>query len=414
MAAAFYESEWRITGCKSALRTVNPIRRIVDHLHIPDKSKLIPLSIGDPTVFGNLKPPDAVNNAVERVLKAGKSNGYLPSTGSVAARTAIAARFSCAPHGSSNSPISAEDVVIASGCSGALEMCLKVLAKEGDNVLLPKPGFSLYETICGHIGVECRFYDLLPSRSWECDLQQMEKQITPKTRAILVNNPSNPCGSVFSEEHLRLILAVAERNKLPIISDEIYETITFQGVPFSPMASLSTEVPILTVGGLAKQFLVPGWRVGWIMIHDRKDRFVSVRDGLARLATLILGANSLVQEAIPEIFEETPDSFYSGLNSTLETNASICVRALKEAKGLKVVEPQGAMYMMVEILFDQFDGISTDLEFCQKLLDDEFVFVLPGSCFRAEKFFRIVLCPPEDKLITACERIKKFCESHTK
>ena len=198
-----------------------------------------------------------------------------------------------------------QDVILASGCSGALEIAIKGLLSAGDNIILPRPGFSLYETLAKAYGVECRFYSLKPENSWEADCEEMSAQIDDRTKAILINNPSNPCGCVYSKEHLQSILAVAEKHQVPIIADEIYGNITFEGHQFHPVASLTTEVPVLSVGGIAKEFLVPGWRVGWILIHDRNGAFTEVRKGLMKLTQLIIGANTLVQSAMPAIL--TPE-----------------------------------------------------------------------------------------------------------
>ncbi len=227
-SVARHRAEWFIPASLSSKRTLNPIRAIVDKLVIPLNSgkSLIPLSIGDPTVFGNLQPPPTALAEMTRLLFEGKSNGYAPSTGTVAARTAIATRYS--PAGCSV-PLTPSDVMICSGASGALHIALDAMLESGDNILLPKPGFSLYATICGYLNVEVRYYNLLPEKNWECDLQQMATLVDERTRVLLINNPSNPNGSNFSKLHLHNILAFAERAYLPIISDEIYADMVFQG-----------------------------------------------------------------------------------------------------------------------------------------------------------------------------------------
>ena len=161
-----------------------------------------------------------------------------------------------------------QDVILASGCSGALELAITTLVGPGQTILLPSPGFSIYHTICANRGIQAKNYQCLPDRQWEVDLTQLESLVDSSTRAILVNNPSNPCGSVFSKDHLMEILALAERHKLPIISDEVYEYMVFPPAVFHPLASLSTSVPILTCTGMAKKFIVPGWRIGWVLIHS--------------------------------------------------------------------------------------------------------------------------------------------------
>lgn len=121
-----------------------------------------------------------------------------------------------------------------------------------------------YETILTHRGVEPRFYRLQPERNWEADVKHMRSLCDANTAAILVNNPSNPCGSNYSEAHLRDIIAFADEKRLPIIVDEIYADMVFEGQRFVPLASLSKRVPVISVGGTAKRFMVPGWRLGWV------------------------------------------------------------------------------------------------------------------------------------------------------
>ena len=151
-------------------------------------------------------------------------------------------------------------------------MSISALANPGDNILVPRPGFPLYKTLANGLGINTKEYNLLPLKGWECDLEHMEAMIDENTKAILVNNPSNPCGSVFSQDHLLQILALADKYKVPIIADEIYEHFVFSGAgkKYVPMASLTTTVPVLSCGGLTKRYLVPGWRLGWITIHDRQ------------------------------------------------------------------------------------------------------------------------------------------------
>jgi tyrosine aminotransferase len=141
------------------------------------------------------------------------------------------------------------------------------------------PGFSLYETLASSKGIQCKFYRLDSAKKWEIDLLHLESLIDSNTACIVLNNPSNPCGSVYSENHLKALLAVAEKHKLPIIADEIYADMGFKGEAFHPLAALTTKVPILSCGGLAKKYLVPGWRVGWVCIYDNGE-FGDVRRGL--------------------------------------------------------------------------------------------------------------------------------------
>lgn len=405
------KDKWDIVATDISENTINPIRAIVDTLKIP-KSKdkpLIPLSIGDPTVFGNLEAPDTLVKAVTQAMSGNKFNGYAPSMGVPVAREAIAKRFT-----RESAPLKADDIIIASGCSGALTLAIQAIASTGENILMPRPGFCLYATICGHSGINVKEYNLLPEKQWECDLKHMASLVDSKTKGILINNPSNPTGSNYRKEHLLEILKFAEEHRLPIISDEIYGDMVFKGEEYHPLATLTTEVPILAAGGLAKQYLIPGWRVGWVCVHDRHNRFEKVRTALQKLSTLILGANTLIQGSLPSLFEHTEESYYTGLMDKLETQAKYLSGEMKKMSCLKVIEPQGAMYLMVEILFDKMKDITSDTDFAQKLLDEEFVFVLPGKCFNAPGFVRFVTCPPISMLETAMGRVAAFCARHTK
>lgn len=369
---------------------------------------LIPLSIGDPTVFGNLQPPPTAITALQRLVAEGKSNGYAPSTGTVAARTAIATRFgSSGPH-----PLTPNDVMICSGASGALHIAMDAMLDAGDNILLPKPGFSLYATIAGYLNVEVRYYNLLPERGWECDLDQMATLVDGRTRALLINNPSNPNGSNFTRAHLQQLVAFASRHRLPIISDEIYGDMVFAGHTFTPIADLSEDVPVVTASGLAKQYLVPGWRIGWLLFHDRQGKLAAAKAAALALTQIILGANTLCQALVPTLLLETPLDYYSALNQTLEDQSLFLYESIRAIPGLRPIEPQACMYLMVAIDTARYPAFADDVAFSGALLQEEMLFVLPGSCFMADNYFRLVTCAPRAVLEQAMARLRRFCATH--
>jgi len=242
----------------------------------------------------------------------------------------------------------------------------------------------------------------------------MESLIDKNTAAILINNPSNPCGSVYSKEHLLAVVDIAQNHRLPIISDEIYGDVVFKGHTFYPIAALTDVVPVLAVGGISKVYLAPGWRVGWVVVYDRNNLLREVRSGLLKLSQVILGANTLCQSIIEEALFNTPQSYYDNLINTLSSNASFLVSKMKNIKGLNPISPGGAMYMMVGIETSEFVDIQDDVEFAKKLLEEELVFVLPGRIFKFENFVRLVICPPMDKLAEVCVRLDAFCSRHRK
>lgn len=408
-----HREDWFIPSSLASSRTLNPIRAIVDRLVVPtgtDK-KLLPLSIGDPTVFGNLQPPESAIQELTRIIQSGKANGYAPSTGTKEARSAIARRYtSSSPFGE----LAPDDIMICSGASGALQIAMDACLNAGDNILLPRPGFSLYATIAGYLNVEVRYYDLLPDHNWECDLQQARSLVDERTRAILINNPSNPNGSNFKRTHLEQIVAFAEEMKLLIISDEIYADMVFEGHEFVPIADLSKEVPVIACGGIAKQYVVPGWRIGWLLFHDRAGRLRTVRDAAIRLTQIILGANTIVQALLPSMLLDTPKEYYVALNHTLEVQSLFLYNEINRIPGLQAIEPQACMYLMVRIDVEKFPNFSDDVEFSKGLLQEQMLFVLPGSCFLADNFIRLVTCAPKHILEDAIARLRKFAEAHYK
>lgn len=360
-------------------------------------------------MYGNLEAPKELLETFKANIDSGKYNGYAPSTGYAESRKAIATRYS-----DPISKLNENDIVLTSGCSSALEMAIGVLAEEGDNILIPSPGFSLYQTICDHKGIHVKFYSLDPKNDWSIDLTHLESLIDSRTKAILINNPSNPCGSVFTKEHLVDIVKVAEKHKLPIIADEIYAYMTFEGFEFVPVSSVSSNVPILSCGGIAKGFIVPGWRIGWVAVHDRNELFKEVRVGLHKQSQLILGPNTLAQSILPDALLKTDEVYHKTLLKTLQTNANFLYEKLSLIDGLVAIKAGGAMYTMVGYDKEKLPQFEDDVAFAKALLTEENVFVLPGTIFNFKGFFRLVITPPLEMLEEAVERISSFVSRHRK
>lgn len=406
------EDGWNVHASDRALRTINPIRNLVQNIAVnpPPGKPLIKLSIGDPTTYGNLPPPQEATDAFVAAIRSGKANGYSLSMGTEAARRAVAERYS-----TKMGVLECDDVILTSGTSGALELVLGAIANEGDNVLLPQPGFPLFRTIAEGHGIECRYYTLDAESNWEIRLGDLAKIADSRTKAILVNNPSNPCGSVFSAAHIQALLAVAGALRLPIVADEVYADMVFSKEKFTSIASESVDVPVLSVGGISKQFVVPGWRTGWVTIHDRENILgrSDIRKGLRQLTTRMLVPNTPVQHVIPALLQQrsSDNEAFCALMKTLEQNAEFTMKSLASAKGLRCIRPQGAMYLMVEIDVELL-GFKDDMAFVKGLLDEEGVFVLPGEPFLATNYVRIVFAAPREKLGEAYFRIRSFCGRH--
>ena len=389
--------------------SANPIRIIVDDLVGKENPELelISLAQGDPTAYGHLKPPEEAVAAVISAFSSGNHNGYTASTGSASCRTAIAAAHSC----EGRPPLCRDDVFVTVGCSEALEHCIAVLAAPGSSILLPSPGFPLYETICHRHGIVCRFYSLLPEQGWEADLSSIQRLTDGTTAAVLINNPSNPCGAVYSREHLQEIVQCADELKLPIIADEVYAGMTFDK-RFVPVAEVATGVPVFSVGALSKRWLVPGWRLGWVCVHDVNDNLhgSGVREAINSLCQISLGPSVPLQAAVPSILFNDDKKWLADIMGSLKLAAAISAERASKIEGLSTVTPpQGAMYVLIRVDLSAFKDCPTDVKFAEELLAEESVLVLPGNCFKAPGFVRIVTTVPVSVLQTAWDRIEAFC-----
>ncbi|KAK4536970.1 hypothetical protein CDCA_CDCA10G2995 [Cyanidium caldarium] len=445
-------SKRKYKASNAALRTRNPIRELIEGLDLRSNPRkpVIPLSIGDPTSFGNLAVPPVAEEAVVVVARSQRANGYPPAAGADAAREALARVHSIPAEAGSGEDRSdgwtlrytKQDVVLASGASHALDLCFSALLDAGDNVLLPGVSFPLYETLCAYLGAEVRRYLLDSANGWRATGLEpggaADQLVDDRTVCMVVNNPVNPCGAVYDREHLQALIAFAERHGLIIVADEIYRGIVFDtdvkenaATPtatvvnghdisatlpwdrrYPPLASLSRTVPVLTVDGLAKRYIVPGWRMGWVLVHDPTPDggMREVRRALEGLCMKILGPNSLIQAALPTILERTPPEWNESLRLTLARNARFTCERLGCIPALHIPStPRGAMYVLVQIRDAEMSG----LEFVRRLMAEESVLVLPGECFGATPgFFRVTFCAPLSVLSEAYSRIASFCQRH--
>ena len=427
-------------------RAVNPLRRIVEGLRPPagHPARLLSLTLGDPAAYGAFPPPAALRRAVAaaalaRPLPAAAgalegppdaalvADGYAHSQGGARARAAAAAWMGVARPAGAPRALGWADVTLASGCSGALDLAMAALADEGDVVLLPRPGFSLYAALAAARGVRVRYYDLAAADGWALPAARaaavVASLVCPRTRCLVMCNPSNPCGSVWPAAAVEALVRACEAARLPVVSDEIYGRLVFPSSPhaFVSPATYARTVPVLAAGGTAKEFLVPGWRMGWLAVHDAPALgcdATPLRDGIAALAQMTLGPCTLLQAALPAVLTPAPGSadaaelaaFHADTCARLQEHADVFARRLAAAPGIAVVPPLGAMYLMLELAPGAFnDGAPDDVAFAQALLAEENVAVFPGSAFGGHGYVRVVTCAPLDMLAEAADRIAAFC-----
>ena len=216
------------------------------------------LNIGDPILFGFQTPPHLIE-AVERAMRDGQ-NGYTPAAGVIEAREAVAADF--AARGLAVSP---ERVLLTAGASEGIDLALSVLVDRGDEVLVSVPTYPLYTGVLAKLGAQAVYYRTDPANGWQPDLDHIISLITPRTRALVVIDPNNPTGAVYSPECRRALIDVAERYNFVLISDEGYTDLAYDG-PVPPLGSYNPDAPIISFSSLSKAYLAPGWRAGWMAV----------------------------------------------------------------------------------------------------------------------------------------------------
>jgi len=415
------------TGKNNSMQTI--LKPIIDNMkpgsQRGDEKDPISLATADASLTHIPPCPKAMEAIVRACLRKPHTTLYTHSFGTLEARRAIASYHSI-PGYSSASP---EDVIVTNGCSAALDLALSSILDPGTSLLVPNPGFPLYEEIAESHGATSIKYKLDPNNGWECDLNHLEAIMNTASRngirAMVVNNPSSH-GAVFSKSHLCKLLDFAFKHKLLIISDEVYGEITFGSHQFHPLANVAAElgqrVPIVVTSGLSKQFLVPGWRLGWAVFHDNKwGSLREIREGAQRLSKLQHGVSHLMQSAIPSLLSPTTpglSSWKKHLSTTLEKQAEVICSFLESCPGLEILcPPQGSMYAIVHLNFYRYsfgDEITNDVDFCQKLVQEENIFVLPGSSFGVPGTFRLAFSAKESTLEEAGTRISRFCNRYAK
>ena len=338
------------------------------------------LNIGDPITFGFKTPPHMIE-AVERAMRDGH-NGYAPSVGILPAREAVAGELS-----RRGMPVSADRVVITSGKSEGIELTLTALAEGGDEVLVPSPTYPLYTAVLAKIGARPVFYKKDPANGWLPDVDEIERLVTPATRALVVIDPNNPTGATYPEAERRRLIEIADRHNIPLLADEVYGDLAYDG-PVAPMASLYPDAPIISFSSLSKAYLAPGWRSGWMAV-GRTDRLDEVLGGVKKLADGRLCSNGPMEHAI-EAALNGDRSHEAGFRAALRERAELTTRRLNAIDGMRAVAPSAAFYAMPQVTLPA--GV-TDEDYVLALLRATGVLCVYGSGFGTppeDGFFRVV------------------------
>jgi aspartate/methionine/tyrosine aminotransferase len=358
------------------------IRRIVAEARKAEAAgkKIHYLNTGDPVAFG-FDPPAHMLEAVHKSLRDGE-NGYGPSVGLLEAREAIAAENT-----SRGWPVSPDRVVLTAGSSEGIDFVLTALADAGDEVLVPQPTYPLYTAIIHKIGAREVYYRTDPQNHWQPDPREIRGLITPRTKAIVVNDPNNPTGAAYSHAVRRELVEIVDQHNIPMIADEIYQDVAFDG-PVSPLGLLDPDAPIISLSGLSKGYLVPGWRTGWLAVGGG-DRLKDVLAAITRLAEGRLCSTIPMQRAIvPALTGDR--SHQAAFRTALRERAEVTFKRANAIDGITSTMPRAAFYAMPKVALPPG---KTDTDYIVGLVHATGVLCVNGSGFGmdpADGYFRMV------------------------
>ncbi len=356
------------------------------------------LNIGDPITFGFETPPHLVA-AVERAMRNGQ-NGYAPSVGILPARESVVRE--CARRGMPTTP---DRVVITSGTSEGIELALTALAETGDEVLVPVPTYPLYTAVLAKIGARAVFYRTDPTRGWLPDIDHVRSLVTPATRALVVIDPNNPTGATYSNDVRRELVDLADRHNFPLLADEVYADLAFDG-PVPALAALNPDAPVISFSSLSKAYLAPGWRAGWMAV-GRNERLDDVLSAVKKLADGRLCTTGPMEHAIVAALDGDR-SHQESFRKALRERAELTTRRLNAIDGITAVPPTAAFYSMPKVSLPP--GV-TDQDYVLALLRATGVLCVYGSGFGTrpeDGFFRVVFLASPRELGEIYDAIADF------
>lgn len=370
--------------------------------------RILKLNIGNPALFG-FEAPDVIMRDMIHALPF--SQGYSESAGVLPARRAIVTRYELIP----DFPyFDVDDVLLGNGVSELITMTMQALLNPGDEVLIPSPDYPLWTAMTALSGGTPVHYRCDEAADWNPDLDDIAAKITDRTKAIVVINPNNPTGAVYSPEVLKGIVELARKHSLLILADEIYDKILYDDAVHTNIASLAPDMLVLTFNGLSKAYRVCGYRAGWVVITGPKDHARGFIEGLHTLASTRLCSNVPGQHAIQVALGgyQSIDALCAPGGRLFEQR-QITWDRLNEIPGVSCVKPMGALYAFPR-MDPEVHEIHNDEKFVQDLLMQEKILVVQGSGFNLPdtNHFRIVTLPWAQDLGDAIERIGNFLASY--
>ena len=372
-----------------------------------DGHQILRLNIGNPAPFGFNAPDEILHDVIHNLSSA---QGYCDSKGLYSARKAIMQE--CQKIGIDGVDI--DDIYLGNGVSELITMAMQALLNNGDEVLIPAPDYPLWTAAVSLSGGKPVHYVCDEAADWFPDIADIEARISPDTRALVIINPNNPTGAVYSEEILLELIELARRHDLILFTDEIYSKIVYDEAEYIPLASLADDLFIVSFNGLSKSYRLAGFRYGWMILSGNKASAEDYIEGLEILTNMRLCANVPAQFAV-----QTALGGYQSINELilpggrLKLQRDLAWELLSQIPGVSCVKPGGAIYMFPK-LDPSVYRIENDVALIMDILEQEKILLVQGSAFNIQdsQHFRLVFLPREDELKQAVHQIARVLEQY--
>ncbi len=369
--------------------------------------KVLKLNIGNPAPFGFDAPDDIVRDVVHNITDA---EGYCDSKGIYPARVAIYQYYQKRKIRN----LDIENIIIGNGVSELIVMTMQALLNDGDEMLIPAPDYPLWTAAVNLSGGKAVHYLCDENKDWAPDLADIESKISAKTRGIVLINPNNPTGAVYSQQQLQKIIDLARKHQLIVFSDEIYELIRYDQTPYTSIASMADDLMFITFNGLSKTYRVAGYRTGWMVISGNIKNAKDYIDGLNILSSMRLCANVPTQFAIQSALggKQSILDLVNG-EGRLNKQRLLAHEMINAIPGLSTTLPKGALYCFVKIDTERFN-ITDDEQFILDLLIEKHILLVHGSAFNwpEPNHFRLVYLPQIEVLEDALSRLADFLKNY--
>ena len=372
-----------------------------------DGHQILRLNIGNPAPFGFNAPDEILHDVIHNLSSA---QGYCDSKGLYSARKAIMQE--CQKIGIDGVDI--DDIYLGNGVSELITMSMQALLNNGDEVLIPAPDYPLWTAAVSLSGGKPVHYVCDEAADWFPDIGDIEAKISPDTRALVVINPNNPTGAVYSREILLELIELARRHDLILFTDEIYSKIVYDEAEYIALASLADDLFIVSFNGLSKSYRLAGFRSGWMILSGNKASAEDYIEGLEILTNMRLCANVPAQFAV-----QTALGGHQSINELilpggrLKVQRDLAWELLSQIPGVSCVKPAGAIYMFPK-LDPSVYRIEDDVALIMDILEQEKILLVQGSAFNIQdsQHFRLVFLPREDELKQAVHQIARVLEQY--